>query len=331
MFYFKNSWKFNVKKKYLTTCFIFTLAFSSTSFSWSNYFRFVNNFNYPVIVSITPDAGWYDPSGIHNLCNSAKNNTVADQSVSCEYQFTDGKMNWYSQYGSNEGIIKVSKKDDTTSYCTFHYYYSRSSYKSYFDVRSEKISLPDCHGQFSQKEFSVVTDHNKALARPLDGNVIFNIDGLKAAEVTESLSQADCGGKGGDNCIIFSPDLNKKYINNGSSLEEMLGLQAKLSENEPLNFEQFLGGHNSAVSRHYTGSNSPYNLSYSDPDAYSNLTDQLNEGVRQIELDIQWYNNKIVLCHNHVSDLSIMKNILCADSYPVVGDNKKYPLNEISE
>lgn len=127
--------------------------------------------------------------------------------------------------------------------------------------------------------------------------------------MTDSVSQADCGSSGSDNCLIASPDFNTTYLNNGSTLKEEIILQNELDRYEPLNVAQFIGSHNSAISEHYTSNRGELNLSHSDPDNYMTLTDQLNMGLRQLELDISWYNNQLVICHNHVT--LALSDILC--------------------
>ncbi|MCW5589805.1 MAG: hypothetical protein KIT27_09110, partial [Legionellales bacterium] len=200
---------------------------------------------------------------------------------------------------------------------------------SYFDLHSEVFGQAQCHGNLLVNEISVINDHTKALVRPLTGNVILNIDATKAAETTQSLSEADCGGNQGDNCVILSPDLTHVDKEDSSNLAQSLYWQNQLDRFEPLNFEQFLGTHNSAVSPYYTHSNSDYNLSYGDPDNYATITEQLNSGFRQIELDIEWDQNNIIECHDHVS--SSIQGILCAGNDGLIGSdpNTHYPLVEI--
>lgn len=258
-----------------------------------------------MVLSISPEL-----ATVNSTCGNIDHIEVAPHALSCELEFTTDKEHWYSSPG-NSGTITITKKNDPTSYCQYHYDYI---YKlipySYFDIRSENISPGSCHGNMKSSEISVMNDHNQALPRSIDGSL-----GQKGAEVTESLSQADCGGQGGDNCMIISPDMNTQYLTNGSTLAESLRLQTEIARYEPLNFEQFIGSHNSAISQHYTNSTSTFDLSHSDPDSYINLTEQLNSGVRQIELDIEWYNNSVTLCHNHVS--TSLEGILCEGNAPI--------------
>jgi hypothetical protein len=298
--------------------FILVLSLASiipnASYAWSNYFRFVNNFNVPLVLTVNPTI-----SDVNNLCGGSTSGVeVNPHSVSCEFEFNTNIFH----IPNNAGTITVAKKEDPTSFCVFSYSYTESIL-SYFDMRSEIIAEPTCYGNLKSNELSLINDHIQALPRPLVGNIILGLDQGKSYKFTQSLSEADCGGQGGDNCIIASPDLDTAYVNNGSSLKQSIVLQNELDRYEPLNFEQMIGSHNSAISRHYTKSTSDYNMSRVDPDSYATLTEQLNAGLRQIELDIEWYNNTITVCHNHVS--KDIGPILCQGNPPLKGD----VLNEI--
>jgi len=245
---------------------------------------------------------------VTNLCGGSLNNvSVAPRSVSCEFQFDTDKLHWDSPQ-QNKGTITLTRQDDPNSYCVYNYDYTYVLIPySFFDIRSEVISLQSCHGNLKSNEISVNNAHNQALPRPLVGIMGF--------EVTQSIAIADCGGQGGDNCLVASPDINTVYKSNGSTLAQSLILQTKLDRYEALNFEQFIGSHNSAISHRYTTNTNKLNLSYSDPDHYMTLTDQLNSGVRQLELDIMWAQNRVRLCH---TDKAIdPSGGLCEGNFPM--------------
>src|SRR3990167_4929228 len=294
---------------YLMTLCVCGLLLSSPLYAWSNDFRFINNFNVPMTLTITPTL-----AAVSSTCGM-QNVNVAPHAPSCKFEFNIAKKNWHATPG-NSGTITLAKKTDPASYCVYNYHYTYQTVPySYFNIHSENISLQSCHGNLKPMEISVISDKTQALGRPLVGDIFLNLDKEKAAKSTESFSEADCGTDGGDNCMIASPDLNTLYVNDGSTLAESIALQNQLDRYEPLNFEQFLGSHNSAASRHYTTSSNHYNMSYSDPDNYLTLTDQLNMGVRQIELDLVWFDNTITLCHNHVS--AKLEGILCDSNSPL--------------
>lgn len=285
--------------------FCFNLSIATPTFAWSNYFHFINNLNVPLTLTIQPSL-----ANVTSNCGGGLNHIpIQPQSASCEFEFETEKLHWYSS-PANEGTITLAKQDDPNSFCTFHYEYTYTLLPySYFDIHSEIISPPACQGSLSSREISVVNNHNQALIRPLAGDLAINSKHQSAAESTESLSQADCGIRSGDNCLIVAPDLQTRYVPEGSTLADALTLQTQIDRYEPLNFAQFIGSHNSTISPHYTSSSDHYNMSYADPDHFLTLSDQMNLGVRQIELDLEWYNNTITLCHNHVS--SDLEDILC--------------------
>ncbi|WP_119343871.1 PI-PLC domain-containing protein [Facilibium subflavum] len=319
-----------MKKLISTTIVTSSLFIAAHCYAWSNYFTFVNNFDVPVKVSFHSTVS---SANIHMLCAGESNNVIVPAgATSCKFQFTDGRMHWYSTYDSNQGTITIENANDSNTYCTIPYYYSQDvtqelNGKRYADEHSESFYTPTCKGDFNSNMLSVVNDDTIASFRSLAENLIADIDGMKAAQTTESQAEADC--HGADNCLILSPTANISYVTNGSSLQQALNIQSNINQYEPLNFEQFIGGHNSAISRHYTTSTEGYNLSDIDPDAYADIPTQLNDGVRQIELDIEWANNTVSICHNHVSDSSVAKTLLCNNSLPFAGKNDA-PLNQLA-
>jgi hypothetical protein len=290
--------------------FISALLISSSSYAWSNYFRFVNNFNKPLVLTINPTL-----ANVNNSCFDDINHIeVNPHELSCEFEFTTEKEKWYSS-DANKGTMTLSIKDEPGSYCTYSYNYTYTVIPyNYFNIHSENFYLQSCHGNLKANEISFINDKIKSYPRPLADNIILGMDKSKAYQLTESLSQADCGGEGGDNCMIASPDLNTNYLNNGSTLAQSIKLQTELDQFEPLNFAQFIGSHNSAVSRVYTNSSKFYNLSYADPGNYMSITDQLNSGVRQVELDLEWYSNAVTICHDNPADTN---QILCEGNQPL--------------
>jgi hypothetical protein len=279
---------------------VFFLISPLSAKAWTNHFRFINHFNFPMILSIKPSL-----ATVSSACGGEISHIDVDsRSASCKLTFEVAQKNWYDPY-QNSGTITLAKTADPASYCVYNYSYTYSPIPyNYFDIHSEIVSLQACHGSLKSAEISVISDHTEALPRPLAGNWLLN-----AAKSTESFAHADCGIDGGDNCLIASPDLTTRYVEDGSTLSESLHLQTQLDRFEPLNAAQFIGSHNSAISRSYTKSTHDYNMSFADPDHFLSLTEQLNAGIRQLELDIEWYKNTIALCHDHVSH--DLQDMLC--------------------
>ena len=121
--------------------FVLVLSIGSVSpaacYAWSNYFRFVNNFNFPLVLTINEAV-----SNVNNLCGGGTSNIdVGPHSLSCEFEFNTNPLHW----PNNTGTITIAKKDDPGSYCVFPYTYTESIL-SYFDMRSEILSEPTCYG-----------------------------------------------------------------------------------------------------------------------------------------------------------------------------------------
>lgn len=287
------------------------ILWSFQCYAWSNYFRFVNNFNVAMTLTISPTF-----ANVKNLCGGdTQHIDVGAHSLSCAFEFTTAQANERDVL-KNSGTITFSRKDDPSSVCIYKYNYAyHPESDNYSDLHSENIFLQSCQGNLKPTEITLVNDHNQILPRPLIDTLMSTEHKEKAEKMTESIAYADCGGKDSDNCLIVSPDLNATYLKNGSTLAQALLLQLELDRYEPLNFAQFIGSHNAAISRHYTKSVKLYNLSHSDPDHYLTLTDQLKSGVRQLELDVQWHKDAVTICHDDID--RDPQGILCEDNYPL--------------
>lgn len=99
-------------------------------------------------------------------------------------------------------------------------------------------------------------------------------------------AEHDCNGP--HNCLIFSDD--------AGWAAQALALQSDMADTVPLNQHQFVATHNSAVSTHYikNGIDDLVALNQS-----LSLTEQLNAGVRSLELDVVYSNKDFRICHFH--------------------------------
>ncbi|MDF1654084.1 MAG: phosphatidylinositol-specific phospholipase C domain-containing protein [Coxiellaceae bacterium] len=111
----------------------------------------------------------------------------------------------------------------------------------------------------------------------------------KQANLLTEDATHDCNGP--HNCVIFNPD--STWVN------KALKLQRAMSYAEPMTKHQVVGTHNSAVSKHYidNGIDRLVALNHT-----LSITQQLNEGVRSIELDIVWASNALRICHFHTDN-----------------------------
>ncbi|MES2615068.1 MAG: hypothetical protein V4591_06605, partial [Bdellovibrionota bacterium] len=287
-------------------------AFSKSLIDWTNPVTFVNEFDVPMVLTISPT-----DSSVTSRCGHGITEVVVPaHSSSCVFEFKTKSKNIFDM-PHNKGSILFSVQNDPDSSCTLNYSYKYDAV-SFFKSHSQNFSSLVCgpnSKQLSAKEVVIENSRSQALVRPLSGS------SMKLAQSTESFSRADC--HGGTNCIIVAPDFNTTYhYSDGSSLEQSLALQRQLGQYESLNFMQFLGTHNSIISDKYTTSNSDYNMSHGDPNQYLSVTEQLNSGIRQLEYDLLWDNNNLRICHNHVS--SLLKPVLCADN-----ENLSKPIDEL--
>ncbi|MCL5261006.1 MAG: hypothetical protein M1561_04930 [Gammaproteobacteria bacterium] len=266
---------------------LIALFYSSQSFALDNDLKFINNVNFPLNISVNPQI-----STVINTCGGGTQNIeVKPKTISCAFRFLDS-------WSGNSGSIVIAKKNDPASFCKYNYFYEKS-WLNYFKSHSENIVLEKCASSLKANEISIINDFTQSLARPLyfqkpypkfgNGDII-----KKYFESSESLSLADCAGS--DNCIVISPNANTSYLPNGSTLREAILLQNNIDRFDSLNFAQFIGSHNSAISKQYTNSTNLLNLSYADPSSYLTLTEQLDLGLRILELDILWNDNAVSIC-----------------------------------
>lgn len=283
----------------------------TSSFAISNTFSVINNFPNPISVTISPKLG-----NAHNVsktdCSGGLNQVSVAPNQSCQFQFTDeGTLN-----PGHEGLITLFDQSHQQS-CSFHYYFhilpTSLHPKRLNEITKHTIEfsgLSCSGGAFIKNNIDLISPAIKASARTMSEKF------LGAGDLSGSIyamAHADCDGS--DNCMIVTPTATQVPMANGSSLQQSLTIQNHLSDLEPLNRAQFLGTHNSMISAAYTTATRLFDLSYTDPDNFISLTDQLDLGVRKIEFDILWHNDAITLCHNHTDFLP--QSISCDDNAPM--------------
>ncbi|MDF1760103.1 MAG: phosphatidylinositol-specific phospholipase C domain-containing protein [Coxiellaceae bacterium] len=114
-------------------------------------------------------------------------------------------------------------------------------------------------------------------------------DQCKQANLLTEDATHDCNGP--HNCVIFNPD--------SAWVSKALTLQRAMSYAEPMTKHQVVGTHNSAVSKHYIKNAIDRAVALNHT---LSITQQLNEGVRSIELDIVWADNALRICHFHTDN-----------------------------
>ena len=150
-----------------------------------------------------------------------------------------------------------------------------------------------------------IDDEVQGFIRPLSATLPLQIMHKKISRIFDDFSKADCNGE--KRCDLQTYDREK--VSRG------LRLQANLDRFEPLYISQFLGTHNSAISRRYTHSQGDFNLNIADPNQFLSIPRLLDHGVRQIELDIIWDHKlkQIKICHNHFSEK--LNWLLCDNNF----------------
>lgn len=263
----------------------------------------INNSNQSFAVKAAAQIiDWRKPSIATSLCPP-----IMSTPSQCTIQITDGWRDNLTK--GNEGEITLLTNSGS---CQAHYHHTDNPFSMTAYKDTEVFSKLQCNGTLANYNFTYQNPAGLYADRPLDA----------FTESAENQASADCG-QNSMNCLILSPPTEQVIT--------ALKLQAQLDQYEPLDAEQFIGGHNSAISPSYTNSKAIYNLSYSDPNASIDLPTQLNIGVRQIELDVEWDkpHNDLLICHNHVSDSPLAQDFLCNDNQTLAG-NQNSPLDQIA-
>jgi Phosphatidylinositol-specific phospholipase C, X domain len=287
------------------------------AYSWSNNFRIINNLSEPIKVSVAPNQG-----GAHSSCDNGKtpnNLTIKPHSNSCTINIT-------TTFGISRGKIMIRKANQTL--CKKYHYNDRTHLK-HTDKYSLDFSDTTCNSGIKGNSFTVLRDNpNTEYYAQLDKDVLAPMGALKLRPGMHpiNLAIANCSGFdkgkyniGPKNCLIVTPNAND-VIN---SLKQ----QDDIDRYEPLNKAQFLGTHNSTISKVYTGSRFLSNMSYSDPNHNLSIIQQLTQGVRSIELDFR-YDKSYKICHNQMTLPAVIRDII---NYMTCDGNTqlKTALNEI--
>lgn len=142
----------------------------------------------------------------------------------------------------------------------------------------------------------VANDHELTKLAYVSGPAI-----CQQASLLRDNSEKDCNGE--HNCIIANPDL--------TWASKALVLQTEMGADLPLSQRQLMGTHNSAVSKHYiqNGIDDWVALNQS-----LTLSEQLNLGVRSLELDVVYSNKALRICHFHTDK---NPDLLCFNNKPV--------------
>jgi hypothetical protein len=120
-----------------------------------------------------------------------------------------------------------------------------------------------------------------------------------ASLITDNVHDCD----GPHNCLIFNPP--PRWV----SLA--LSSQQHLADAEPLNRRFMLGTHNSSISSHYVDNGIERLVAMNQK---LSMTEQLNLGVRSLEIDVAFAGNALRVCHFHTEK---NPDILCFNNHPV--------------
>ena len=93
---------------------------------------------------------------------------------------------------------------------------------------------------------------------------------------------------GVNNCMVVNSDIQQVYQKN---------------KDKPLTENLWLGTHNSVIAKVYAQGKNVLDMSNVDPNQTLNLTQQLNQGVRVLELDLVDVQGQLKFCHFHVDNI----------------------------
>jgi len=252
-----------------------------TASAWSWQLEIVNNWDVPLHYKFNQhNSGnaWGD--------NGSKNEGDVTANNSVRFTLTTGGT--FNK--TTDGELTLSNSENL--FCRVRYYQA-SIYKAHnlgkWHLTGQDNS-PQCESLFLSS-----TEASDDGWNPVD--LVFNA--VRFPRLTRG--QTQCSGF--DNCVVVNP-----YKYNTDWAVQNIHLQNHIADNEALNVGQMLGTHNSVISRGYTSSGMMTNMSYSDPNHYLNITEQLNLGMRQFEYDFVHEGNQFKICH-FKSDDSMLSDI----------------------
>lgn len=260
-------------------------------------FRILNNAFEPVQVSIVPTVGTADSD-----CGGVEDVTVKPRSNSCIFTV-------HTNDGDSQGSVLLNTPSHQ---CVVNYRYHPLGQLGHMDKHSIHFSSEDCR-DWRMGAYHILRESPNAEYRaPLDKALA--IAGKTHAGLHPlNLARANCSGFSANgsyqhdpaNCLVITP--SPQHVLPG------LALQHRIDQYEPMNRSQWLGTHNSTIARVNTSSIQLANMSFSDPNQTLSVTDQLNVGVRSIELDMLWH-DELQSCHLHAELPPVLRDIVKAAS-----------------
>lgn len=297
-------------RKALTIAVLTSLLISTQALAWHNQFSVVNNQDKPLRLHIESSQGGVHFSPNDSSCVASNDQYTLAPNTSCQFELTDTRA-------KSKGLVTIDADDGEQ--CTYQYSYSYDLFAPLYSKHSVNFSKQSCSNGLAQG-ISLVNAKIKANARPM----LTQLPLITLSHGAISMAKGDCGdptkgSESADNCIIVSPAPAQSGTQ--TSVNKALAFQQGMSRYETLNNTQWIGSHNSAISPLYTHSTDLANVTFSDPDNFSTLTQQLNDGVRQIEFDLLWDQGALRFCHNHLNVPDalqpFMRNLLCDGNLPV--------------
>ncbi len=269
---------FLMRQKYKTVSAIFFMTFSLHAFSWTYHLHVYNHTNYPAHITASTNI-----DGGHGGVEPQ----VSDIPVNKEQELDlNTKFQWRSMKYQATGRITVSGK--------------------VFNNKLQKAIPYSCNFNYNgEHEIDAL---NRVYVSPVT-------DSAQQWEICNNMpvvrnSKSRC--QGHQDCI---------YLRGQSWQGRALSLQSQMSDYQPLNMGQWVGTHNSTISAQYSASvtKTPFpNLSYSDPNQYLNITQQLNDGVRFFEFDLRWFSGRPTLCHFHLDKTGAFEQFVCGGNSELV-------------
>lgn len=281
---------------------VISLCYTNFLFAWSWQIGIINNLDTPLKYQFNQNN-----SGNAWAQDGTKNIGIIPPNDSQTFEMTTGGT--FNK--TTDGVLNLSNSNGLNCFLR---YYQQSIYSAHnlssWRLDGDKNS-PECSELFLSS-----TDASR------DGWDLIDIivNAVKFPRLTKG--QVECAGL--DNCVVVNPP----HYSTQWAVQN-INRQNRMSDYETLNIGQTIGTHNSVISRNYTSSKIPSNMSYIDPNQYISMTDQLNLGVRQIELDFFDNNSSFKICHFHMeeSDIKDFLNIfLCGDNF-----NLNVPLQEADQ
>lgn len=204
-----------------------------------------------------------------NLINQSSYNFLVEGNV------IDGDMNLISQAVRPHSIINFKVWNDS---------WLALRARGLVTITNLDNKQQQCRFEYNNHSLIVSDELNHM---DLDPGFILNNSPFCASLFTLHGDKSIC--RGVNNCMVINDNIEQVVYSR--------------NKDKVLSKNLWLGTHNSVIAKHYAQGKNILNVSNVDPNQTLSLTEQLEQGVRVLELDLVDINGQLQFCHFHIDNV----------------------------